>query len=125
MGNWSDVEYKLDLAQTVMNDESIKGKKGYLTMIGTKECSFRPSGETSEDTTSAVSTDANGLPVTTSTATTTTAAADTGYSGGGYYDDSQYDGGWQDDSQYYGGDEYYSDDYSDDYYGNQDWNYEQ
>ena len=129
MGNWNDVEYKLDLAREAMNDESVKGKKGYLMMIGSHVCSFRPSGETSEDTTSAVSTDANGLPVTTSTATTTTTAADTGYSGGGDYDDSQYDGGWQDDSQYYGGDEYggddYSDDYSDDYYGNQDWNYEQ
>ena len=136
MGNWNDVEYKLDLAQTVMNDESIKGKKGYLTMIGSNQCSFRSSGENTEDTTAAVSTDENGLPVTTSTTTTTTTAvADTGYSGDDYYDDSQYSGEWQDDSQYSGewqddsqysgGDEYYSDDYSDDYYGNQDWNYEQ
>lgn len=43
MGNWSDVEYKLNLAETVMNDETVKGKKGYLTMIGTNQCSFRTS----------------------------------------------------------------------------------
>ncbi|MBP5580262.1 MAG: FtsQ-type POTRA domain-containing protein, partial [Ruminococcus sp.] len=36
MGNWNDVEYKLNLADTVMQDETVKGKKGYLTMIGTK-----------------------------------------------------------------------------------------
>ena len=43
MGNWNDVEYKLNLADTVMQDETVKGKKGYLTMIGTKQCSFRTS----------------------------------------------------------------------------------
>jgi len=43
MGNWKDVEYKLNLAETVMQDETVKGKKGYLTMIGTKQCSFRTS----------------------------------------------------------------------------------
>ena len=74
MGNWSDVEYKLDLAQTVMEDESVKGKKGYLTMIGSKQCSFRPNGEVDEAamTTTAV-TDENGNPVTTTAETTTTA----------------------------------------------------
>lgn len=41
MGGWSDVEYKLNLAESVMQDESIRGKKGYLTMIGTNQCSFR------------------------------------------------------------------------------------
>lgn len=41
MGNWNDVEYKLNLAESVMQEESIKGKKGYLTMIGTNQCSFR------------------------------------------------------------------------------------
>ncbi len=45
MGGWNDVEYKLDLAETVMNDESVKGKKGYLTMIGTNQCSFRTTDE--------------------------------------------------------------------------------
>ena len=43
MGNWNDVEYKLTLAENVMNTEDVKGKKGYLTMIGTNQCSFRPS----------------------------------------------------------------------------------
>ena len=43
MGNWNDVEYKLNLAETVMNDDTVKGKKGYLTMIGSNQCSFRTS----------------------------------------------------------------------------------
>ncbi len=41
MGGWTDVEYKLSLAESVMQEESIRGKKGYLTMIGTNQCSFR------------------------------------------------------------------------------------
>lgn len=45
MGNWTDVDYKLDLAQNVMNDESVKGKKGELRMVGSNQCSFRSSGE--------------------------------------------------------------------------------
>lgn len=45
MGNWSDVDYKLDLAQTVMDDENVKGKSGYLTMVGKNQCSFRSNGE--------------------------------------------------------------------------------
>lgn len=46
MGNWNDTEYKLKLAENVMSDESVKGKKGYLTMIGTNVCGFRPNKET-------------------------------------------------------------------------------
>jgi len=45
MGNWNDAEYKLNLAKTVMNDSSINGKKGYLTMIGSNQCTFRTSNE--------------------------------------------------------------------------------
>ncbi len=45
MGNWSDVDYKLDLAKNVMGDKDIVGKKGYLQMIGKNQCSFRISGE--------------------------------------------------------------------------------
>ncbi len=45
MGNWNDAEYKLNLAKTVMNDTSINGKKGYLTMIGSNQCTFRTSDE--------------------------------------------------------------------------------
>lgn len=45
MGGWSDVEYKLNLAESVMQEETIRGKKGYLTMIGTNQCSFRMTDE--------------------------------------------------------------------------------
>lgn len=72
MGNWSNMSYKLDLAESVMNDESIKGKKGYITMIGKNQCSFRGSGEqeivTEAATTAA--TDETGQAVTETTATT-------------------------------------------------------
>jgi hypothetical protein len=54
-----------------MNDESIKGKKGYITMIGKNQCSFRGSGEqeiVTEATTAA--TDETGQVVTETTATT-------------------------------------------------------
>lgn len=75
MGNWNDVEYKLDLAANVMNDDSVKGKKGYITMIGSNQCSFRSSGEEdTAETTTQPATDENGKPVTTSPDTVTTAA---------------------------------------------------
>ncbi|MDE5946721.1 MAG: FtsQ-type POTRA domain-containing protein [Oscillospiraceae bacterium] len=38
MGSWNDFEYKLNLAETVIEKT---GKKGYITMIGTNQCSFR------------------------------------------------------------------------------------
>jgi len=41
MGGWTDVEYKLNLAESVMQKDTIRGKKGYLTMVGTNQCSFR------------------------------------------------------------------------------------
>jgi len=41
MGDYTDVQYKLDLADSVMQDESVIGKSGYLRMIGTHQCSFR------------------------------------------------------------------------------------
>lgn len=47
MGNWNDAEYKFNLAATVMNDASINGKKGYLTMIGSNQCTFRTSDQPS------------------------------------------------------------------------------
>lgn len=49
MGSWSDVEYKLNLAESVMQDESMRGQKGYLTMIGTNQCSFRSTDSPSAD----------------------------------------------------------------------------
>ncbi len=65
MGNWNDADYKLSLAETIMNDDTIKGKKGYLTMVGTNQCSFRtsdePAGVPGEEP--EVSTDASGNPV--------------------------------------------------------------
>lgn len=41
MGNWTDIEYKLNMANNVMNDKDVEGKTGYITMIGSNECSFR------------------------------------------------------------------------------------
>lgn len=68
MGNWNDVEYKLNLAETVMNDDTVKGKKGYLTMIGSNQCSFRmtdgpviTAGKT--ETPTQQTTDENGNPI--------------------------------------------------------------
>lgn len=72
MGNWSDVDYKLNLAQTVLNDESISGKKGILVMIGKNQCSFRSNGEMEAEVpavTSAVG--ENSVPTDTTVATTT------------------------------------------------------
>lgn len=41
MGNWTDIEYKLNLARDVMNDDDVQGKTGFITMIGDNQCSFR------------------------------------------------------------------------------------
>lgn len=38
MGNWNDFEYKLTLAERVIEET---GKVGYITMVGTNQCSFR------------------------------------------------------------------------------------
>lgn len=43
MGNWTDIEYKMNLAEEVMNKDGVKGKKGYITMIGSNQCGFRTS----------------------------------------------------------------------------------
>ena len=72
MGNWSDVDYKLDLAEEVMKDDAISGKKGFITMVGKNQCSFRSSGEqevVTEPAATAV-TDALGQSVTETTVTT-------------------------------------------------------
>ncbi len=77
MGNWTDINYKLDMADNVMNTEGIEGKKGYITMIGSNQCSFRTSdspvyipGTTMENTTmdpalTQPATDTNGIPLAT------------------------------------------------------------
>ncbi|MBO7395301.1 MAG: FtsQ-type POTRA domain-containing protein [Ruminococcus sp.] len=115
MGNWNDVEYKLDLAQEAMNDEGVKGKKGYLMMIGSHVCSFRPSGELAEETEPAIMTDANGIPINTTTTTTTAAVPDYSWQDdGGNYNEWQDDGGgndWQDNGQADGGEGWYGDDF--------------
>ncbi len=88
MGNWNDVEYKLDLAQNVMNDENVKGKKGYLRMIGSNQCSFRGNGEivttTAPEVTTADSNATTMAVTTTTTVTTTEPVVDYGYDDGGY-----------------------------------------
>jgi len=38
MGSWNDFEYKLTLAERVIQET---GKIGYITMVGTNQCSFR------------------------------------------------------------------------------------
>ena len=134
MGNWNDVEYKLDLAQSVMEDETIKGKKGYLTMVGSNQCSFRSTGEIVEEPTSTTATDANGRPV----QSTTTAAAPEPEPDYSWQDEPDYswqdepDYGWNDDWQDdwqddydYGGDGYYGDDFSYGDYDNDDIYYDQ
>ncbi len=45
MGNWTDIEYKLNMAWDVMNNEYVEGKTGYITMIGSNQCSFRSSDD--------------------------------------------------------------------------------
>lgn len=95
MGNWNDVEYKLDLAQNVMNDENIKGKKGWLKMVGSNQCSFRGNGEV-ETTTAAVTTS---VVITTTTAVTTEPVVDYDYDDD--YSDYGYDNGYYDDNYNY------------------------
>ena len=67
MGGSTDILYKLDLAETIMNEDAVRGKKGTLTMIGTNQCSFRSSLGAS-----AVISDPETEAVTTSEAVTTT-----------------------------------------------------
>lgn len=72
MGNWTDIDYKLNMAQDVMNNENVVGKTGYITMIGSNQCSFRTSDEpidvpgTEQSTTEPI-TDINGMPIETTT----------------------------------------------------------
>ncbi|MCM1132716.1 MAG: FtsQ-type POTRA domain-containing protein [Ruminococcus flavefaciens] len=132
MGNWSDVEYKLDLAQNVMNDDNIKGKKGWLKMVGSNQCSFRGNGEA--ETTTVTTTTGTDMMTTTSVATTTTAVtteAVVDYNNNGYdngYNEYGYLNGLTDEDgdgipDQYG--EYFADydgdgypDYPNDYNGN-------
>jgi cell division septal protein FtsQ len=128
MGTYSDVEYKLSLAQTVMNDESVNGRKGYLTMIGSNQCSFRMSNDPADvigEPATAAATDANGQPVDVQGETNAdqqqmfseynnTQGGGEEYYGGDEdgelsYDDDYYDDGYYGDDQYYDDGEYYDD----------------
>lgn len=40
MGNWNEIDYKITFAQEVIAKQS-PNKEGYLTMIGSNQCSFR------------------------------------------------------------------------------------
>ncbi len=40
MGNWSEINYKISFAEQVISGQSAD-KEGYLTMIGSNQCSFR------------------------------------------------------------------------------------
>lgn len=125
LGNWSDVEYKLDLAQTVMNDETVKGKKGSLVMVGSNQCSFRGNGET-ETTTTATSTGKSSESTTTTTTTVTTTAESTDFVtddyGNDYSSDYDYNGDYSGDYDYSGDGGYY-DDYNYNYNYDYDYSY--
>ncbi len=40
MGNWSEIDYKISFAEQIISAQPAD-KEGYLTMIGTNQCSFR------------------------------------------------------------------------------------
>lgn len=92
MGNWSDVEYKLDLAQNVMNDDNIRGKKGSLKMVGSNQCSFRGNGEIVTTTETAVTT----VTASTTTAVITTTEPVIDYDYNNDYNDYGYNNGLTD-----------------------------
>lgn len=80
MGNWTDISYKLNMAEDVMQKDEVKGKKGYITMIGTNQCSFRTSegpshvsGGIEQSSQPQPSTDTNGMPLATAQVITTAA----------------------------------------------------
>lgn len=100
MGNWTDIEYKLNMAENVMNDESIKGKTGYITMIGSNQCSFRSSDQPSyvpgvtpqtTEPDAQPATDTNGMPIATAPqeSETTTAATQPAEAAQGEYNDEE------------------------------------
>ncbi len=65
MGNWSDMAYKITLAQTVMG-QLAEDKTGYLYMIGDNQCSYRDKDAVELQTTLpivTIATDENGDPI--------------------------------------------------------------
>lgn len=82
LGNWSDLEYKVTLAETVLTKLS-SDKIGYLSMVGDHQCSYRDKEAVEQQTTApmttlatdengdpVVETDENGDPISTTTETT-------------------------------------------------------
>lgn len=64
LGNWSDMEYKVTLAETVLTKLS-SDKAGYLTMVGDHQCSYRDKDAVERQTTApmtTLATDENGNP---------------------------------------------------------------
>lgn len=91
LGNWNELEYKITLAETVIDRLGIE-REGYLTMVGNNQCSFRDSSVVEEmnpikpvETQSVVTEepdaetdpDATGTETTTTTTTVTTTQAET------------------------------------------------
>ncbi len=76
MGNWNEIDYKITFAQEVIAKQS-PNKEGYLTMIGTNQCSFRgkddvESGQPATEAPTEAATDALGNPVVTPSETQST-----------------------------------------------------
>lgn len=72
LGNWSELAYKLELAETVIG-ELESDRVGYLTMIGDHQCAYRDKDAVEQQTTAplvTVETDMYGMPITTETETT-------------------------------------------------------
>jgi cell division protein FtsQ len=81
LGNWNELEYKITLAETVIDRLGID-KTGYLTMIGNNQCAFRDSSlvddmDPIKSTVTTTATDTTSDTDTQTTTTATTAAATT------------------------------------------------
>ena len=66
LGNWSELEYKVQLAETALA-ELAEDKVGYLTMIGDHQCSYRDKDAVERQTTApfvTTATDENGMVIT-------------------------------------------------------------
>ncbi len=68
MGNWDEIEYKINFAQHIISKQPAD-KEGYLTMIGTNQCSFRnkadvEAGKQAAEEATEGMTDESGNPVT-------------------------------------------------------------
>ncbi|MCD7959257.1 MAG: FtsQ-type POTRA domain-containing protein [Ruminococcus sp.] len=76
LGSWSELEYKISMAETVLSRLS-EDKVGYLTMVGDHQCSYRDKNAVEQQTTVTMTTtvtDENGLIITETTTETTTTA---------------------------------------------------